>query len=142
MRQQARSYKEHNIGLEGNKLISQVAVYGTLKSTGSRKGILTALLGDSVLPPAYKMYKFSSETGDFPFVIETNEVSMPVSVEIYNIANPLLEKLDAIEGHPDLFKRKVLHIKGFGDCWVYVGEYYKMIMNGELLPLGVWHESQ
>jgi gamma-glutamylcyclotransferase (GGCT)/AIG2-like uncharacterized protein YtfP len=42
-----------------------------------------------------------------------------VSVEVYEIDASVRPALDAIEGHPSLFERRVISTGGFGDIWVY-----------------------
>ena len=82
-----------------------VAVYGTLKQDGSNHG----LLGDSPLKyvgytlPKYKLLSM----GSYPGAISGND---SLVVEVYEVTDNVLARLDQLEGHPTFYERLLVPI--------------------------------
>jgi len=81
------------------------AVYGTLKQDGSNHG----LLGDSPLKyvgytlPNYKILSM----GSYPGAISGND---SIVVEVYEVTDNTLARLDQLEGHPTFYERLLVPI--------------------------------
>jgi gamma-glutamylcyclotransferase (GGCT)/AIG2-like uncharacterized protein YtfP len=100
-----------------------VAVYGTLKSDQANHGLLadSELIGSGTTPASYKLL----EMGSFPGAIWGNHQLM---VEIYEVNDKTLDRLDQLEGHPSFYERKLIQVKmddahGIGsevvEAWMY-----------------------
>ena len=112
-----------------------VFVYGTLKfGFGNYR-----LLWDSeCIGRARTLKKYDMYQSGIPFVMENKEVTQ-IFGEVYLVDENTMMNLDALEGHPDFYKRKKVDIlMENGDvisCWLYFyqGGYQKgmqHIMNG------------
>lgn len=100
---------------------TKVFVYGTLKSSGSRKGMLMysadpeiKFLGADKLVGAYQFI----DLGAFPGVVLGGK-DRTINGEVYEIPGDVLNALDGIEGHPDFYERQKVSTEGGHNVWCY-----------------------
>jgi gamma-glutamylaminecyclotransferase len=97
-----------------------VFVYGTLRQGERNHGLLETakapFLGPAILPQA-TLYTH----GDIPFIVSSSTGG--VVGEVYQVDKKLLKRLDWLEQHPDLYRRKLVKIlREFQnplEVWVY-----------------------
>lgn len=97
-----------------------VAVYGTLK-TGYGNNYL---LQDSefIGRGETKHSSFKMTSSGIPFVYFSNE-GHPIGVEVYQVSDETLKKLDWLEGHPNFYCREQIAVIAGGEehlAWIYV----------------------
>lgn len=81
-------------------------VYGTLRAGEDNHGHLA---GCTLLGPARTAARYTlADLGAYPALLE--EGTTAVSGELYTIAREDLPRLDALEEHPDLFRRVSIHL--------------------------------
>ena len=82
--------------------MTKVAVYGTLKRTRGNNVYLknSKYIGEGNTVKKYAMYR-----SGLPYVVENNAVSK-IKVEVYDVDDVTLGRLDALEGHPNWYYRK------------------------------------
>lgn len=74
----------------------------------------------------------------YPAVVHGNEI---VHGELYDhLTGALLERLDALEGHPFLFKREKIKTGACVDAWVYL--YTRSLAHAQHLESGVFEVKQ
>ena len=86
-------------------------VYGTLKYGFSNHNLLAGAtsLGKGKLIGNYALYE--DTYGNFPFIVENQEVCSVISGELYEITSrEHLASIDEFEGVPSLFIRKPLEL--------------------------------
>jgi gamma-glutamylaminecyclotransferase len=109
-----------------------VAVYGTLKRGEGNHHWLeeeAEYIGTTLTQEHYTMYD-----GGYPKVVEG--VDYPITVEVFAV--PDLEKLDQLEGHPNLFKRELVDVVGIEEkAWMYLYQY--PVPQGNQMKIGVWN---
>lgn len=78
----------------------KIAVYGTLKKGESNHILLgdSELLGTGRTLPGYYML----DLGHYPAIIPGNH---RIKVEVYEVSESVLARLDRLEGHPSYYKR-------------------------------------
>lgn len=88
-----------------------VAVYGTLKSGYGNHVLLSRSihLGDDLL-------RDISVTSGFPFAVKRE--GGQIFVEVYQVDNRTLARLDALEGHPNFYRRELVSTV-YGEAWLY-----------------------
>lgn len=87
-------------------------VYGTLKR-GCRSHHLLGgqeFLGAARTAPRYRMYRH----GPYPCLVEVKD-GRSIQGEIWRVDEPILQRLDAYEGVPDLFARRLVAIEGVSE---------------------------
>jgi gamma-glutamylaminecyclotransferase len=105
-----------------------VAVYGTLKSDESNHRLLSGspnhqgeasdsvLIGSGTTHPNYDLL----EMGAFPGAIYGNHRLM---VEVYEVNNRVLARLDQLEGHPSFYERTLIPVEldngEVVESWIY-----------------------
>jgi gamma-glutamylcyclotransferase (GGCT)/AIG2-like uncharacterized protein YtfP len=98
-----------------------VAVYGTLKKG---HGNYFRYLTDSKYVTSGKTTdKYPLLISGLPYLIEEKGVGHNVKVDVFKVSDTVLNKLDALEGHPTWYRRKEIPIKTKKGktlmCWVY-----------------------
>jgi gamma-glutamylcyclotransferase (GGCT)/AIG2-like uncharacterized protein YtfP len=113
----------------------QLFVYGTLKRAGRFHAPLAAqtFLGPVRTRPRYALF----DLGDYPALVTDGEAGQAVEGELYQVAGPLLDLLDRIEGAPRLFRLGPVELEGQdGPAFAY---FYQRDINGHpLCPEGRW----
>lgn len=95
-----------------------VGVYGTLKKGGSNHGLLSdsQFIGLASTLPAYSLVSM----GGYPGLLPGEDT---VLLELYEVDDKTLYYLDALEGHPNYYRRELIEViteKGEkGEAWVY-----------------------
>lgn len=99
-----------------------VAVYGSLlKGLGNHRLIeKSKLVGTGKVHAPFKMYSL----GGFPAIVPSEEVDIEVVTEVYSVDTGTFERLDALEGYPSFYDRKVVPVKlddtdEIVECWIY-----------------------
>lgn len=97
-----------------------IAVYGTLrKGYGNHYLIQESIfLGKTKTEPHWTMY---ISGGGFPVLIPGENSAV---IEVYDIDQKTLNRLDMLEGFPDFYNRKVINTE-YGDAWIYFMQSYK-----------------
>lgn len=117
-----------------------VFVYGSLKKGQGNHGVLypselhvptpkpTKFVGnDKILGRIYDLGYYPGLKPDF---------DAKVHGEIYEVDAPVLERLDRLEGHPDLYTRKEVLTENGVKCWTYF--YNGNVDNRHYIRSGVW----
>lgn len=110
-------------------------VYGTLRGSQSRSGVLKGCeyIGEHTLK-GYGLY----DLGSFPAIRKENSDNL-VHGEVYRVIDPeVWATVDAIEGHPNFYKRTLVQLNDEyrTPCWAYV--FYKQA--GTHIKSGNWLE--
>lgn len=97
----------------------RVAVYGTLKRGHGNNRILEAsvLIGIGRTSPEYRMY-----VSGIPYVSRDPE-GYPIHVEVYDVDDATLSRLDRLEGHPEFYRRELCAVhtpEGDSKAWMYL----------------------
>jgi len=109
----------------------RVAVYGTL-----RKGQINwvnCLEGLSEFVGEYRVEGFDLHSpGGFPFALPGKGA---ITVEVFEIGQRVLDRLDRLEGYPRFYNRKTIEVGG-ADAWIYFTEdkgkrSYEKITSGD-----------
>jgi gamma-glutamylcyclotransferase (GGCT)/AIG2-like uncharacterized protein YtfP len=84
-----------------------VAVYGSLKEGFGNHRLLSdsRLIGKGVTEDHLTMYSL----GSFPCI--TSKPIAPINVEVYEVDDITLNRLDSLEGHPTFYRRREVPIK-------------------------------
>jgi len=92
-----------------------VAVYGSLRACLSNHYLLeeSNCIGTFVLNLPYTMISLIS----FPALIKTERTNN-ITVEIYEINNETLKRLDYLEGYPSFYNRELISVNGI-KAWIY-----------------------
>ena len=92
-----------------------VSVYGSLKKGYHNNRVLgsSELVGSTKTSPEYTMYSL----GGFPGVVTGGDTS--VYVEVYEVDNETLTRLDVLEGAPSFYKHHTIDTP-FGESLMYV----------------------
>ena len=100
--------------------MNRVAVYGTLKSGFSNNRLLQKadLVGTGKLKDRYPL-----EVKGLPYLYAEKGVGEFVDVEVYDVDDELLARLDQLEGHPNWYKRERVLVDmddwSQSTAWVY-----------------------
>jgi gamma-glutamylaminecyclotransferase len=98
-----------------------VAVYGTLKKGNSN--YYAHLTDSKFVGKGETKDKYPLIIKGLPYLIEDIGVGHNVDVDIFKVTDSTLARLDALEGHPHWYQRKLVPIKtAKGNelmCWVY-----------------------
>ena len=121
---------------------SMVAVYGTLRvGQGNNR-----LLGDSpqlasLTLPDYDMYTL----GGFPGVIPTARKGAEITVEIYQVTEEVLARLDILEGYHEadeqhsMYFRREIQVPEVGATYIYIYNNERRSFNDDNLIIhGDW----
>ena len=102
--------KDGNLFSKANCFINTVAVYGTLKKGYSNSHLLNSadFIGDGKTANKYRMYG----TG-IPYMHPQTDNTRGNNnvVEVYQVTDSTLKRLDILEGHPNHYERKETPIK-------------------------------
>jgi gamma-glutamylaminecyclotransferase len=96
-----------------------VACYGTLMSGfGNHR-----CFGNSkMIAKGETVEKMKMTASGIPFVTKKEKIS-PIKVEVYEVNDEILYRLDCLEGHPSFYKREVTDIKledgNEAKAWMY-----------------------
>ncbi len=114
----------------------RIFVYGTLRKGECRNYILSdcQFLGYAKAK-GFVLYNI----GAFPGMVEGEG---EVIGEVYEIPKDLLEKLDWVEGVPDLFRREIIEVRleDGQTISVYAYIYNRGVKNKLLIPSGDWKD--
>ncbi len=122
-----------------------VAVYGSLRKGLGNHRLLehVPMIAEGVVQDSFDMYSL----GGFPALVESEDNSMQIVAEVYDVDPATFSRLDCLEGYPSFYDRKeVTVVTNEGvelSCWIYylhkvpaynnglVGnnDWYKYIMN-------------
>lgn len=110
----------------------KIFVYGTLKSGYSNNFFMDGqkLEGSFETEPEYTLYRVAS----FPGLVKAEINGISVKGEVWDVDEICLQRLDSFEGHPGLFKRQKINIKGLSN-----EEVMAYLWNGDtedLTPIG------
>lgn len=98
----------------------RLAVYGTLRNSFHNHYLLEGAdyLGTHTLPETAGFRMVS--LGGFPAVSETTLKGTPIVVEVYRLRDKTqLDACDALEGHPNWYKRSKIHTP-WKSAWMYL----------------------
>ena len=99
---------------------ARVAVYGTLKSGYGNSGLLDGqeFVGQGETESAYPL-----EVEGLPYLHDMRGEGSQVTVEVYDVSDECLARLDQLEGHPTFYKRRMASISmddwSKTQAWVY-----------------------
>lgn len=113
----------------------KVAVYGTLREGFGNNVLLqnSQKLGQALLPPNLTMYTH----GGLPFVHNDGDTSNQVLVDVYEVDDSTLARLDRLEGHPSWYKREQVETDAFGMAWTYLNDEVSGL---DVVESGDWAE--
>lgn len=98
-------------------MTTRVAVYGTLKQGHGNHRLIEQEPVATGLVRGHRLYQ-----AGIPFLVEDESSDYPVHVEVYDVDDEKLDRLDALEGHPNCYCRKQLEVETKDDttiAWVY-----------------------
>lgn len=128
-----------------------IFVYGSLKKEFQNNYLLenSKYIGEAYTYNFYTMIGTKSKA--FPYIINNypDRIGTRIKGEVYEISETILEKLDKLEGHPDIYTRKNIYVitaEGNITVMVYILENQYMIDNiikyigkrFEIIEDGVW----
>lgn len=91
--------------------IPVVFVYGTLRRGQERAGVMEAggqFMGEAETVAGFGLF----DLGPFPAMAAINGDPGTVCGELWRVTPGTLEQLDAIEGHPDFYRRSRIAVEG------------------------------
>lgn len=116
-------------------------VYGTLKKGYSNNMLLrdTEFIEKSVTIDNFNIKSFGIPIVIKPVNTEMKKEAKPIIGEVYNIPQEVLDIVDLLEGHPDLYRRELTKVKLFEtqeivDAYVYFfqpDDYYYDLSNND-----------
>ena len=98
--------------------MNKVFVYGTLKSGGEVRGLHQFGDGATIVGKAKTQYPDyeMSDLGAFPGVFLNGKFH--IEGEVWEVDDETMDQLDAIEGYPDFYTRKMVPTE-HGIAWMY-----------------------
>jgi len=108
-----------------------VFVYGTLKRGEKNHHWLegASWQGEAELPGVVL-----HDLGPFPMAVIGADIALG---EVYAVEAKGLARLDALEGYPRLYGRRVMELVDGRRAWVYLGRPHQ-VRHAPVLPRGVW----
>ena len=97
-----------------------IAVYGTLKKGYSNYNHY--LTSSKYLGKGETKDKYPLIVKGLPYLIENKGQGFNVDVDVFKVSGSVLRDLDALEGHPNWYRRKEIEIKMKDKtlmCWIY-----------------------
>jgi len=97
-----------------------VAVYGTLKKNYSN--YFSYLSTSPFLGSGQTQEKYPLVIKGLPFMVDKKGIGHNVEVDVFKVSDSVLDRLDALEGHPTWYQRKQVPVNVNGKilkCWVY-----------------------
>lgn len=99
--------------------LTRVGVYGTLKQGHGNHRLLQHVERTAIgHVTGHRLYQ-----SGIPFLVEDATSEYPVLVEIYDVDDETLQRLDNLEGHPRCYCRNVLPVEledgSNTEAWVY-----------------------
>lgn len=93
---------------------NRVAVYGSLKKGFGNNVLLNTAeyLGTCDTSPDWTMYSL----GGFPCIVPQGDTQ--ICIEVYDVDQRTMNRLDMLEGYPSFYNRRVIDTK-FGKAWIY-----------------------
>lgn len=119
--------------------MEKVAVYGTLRK-GQHNNYL--LVSANYLGTGNTVEKYRMASYGIPYVSEKEEVNkVNVIVDLYEVNDKQLDRLDILENHPNWYQRKEIDVLIDGEthkAWLYFNEVenydtMKNIKNGDYI---------
>lgn len=109
----------------------RVAVYGTLRQGFGNHRLLenSNFLGKTKTKPVFNMHGHI-----VPWI--SNGGTTQITVEVYEIDEETLEKLDWLEGYPSYYNRQLIDTE-FGEAWIYFIDHRSV---GNTIESGDWAE--
>jgi gamma-glutamylcyclotransferase (GGCT)/AIG2-like uncharacterized protein YtfP len=103
-----------------------VAVYGTLKKGESNHYLLkdSTFVAEGITNEEYDMVSM----GSFPSIISGGKI---IKVEIYEVDEATLKRLDQLEGHPHFYRRDKVEV--FNNGITYSPYIYKVVKEETIL---------
>lgn len=95
---------------------TQIFVYGTLRRGESNHGFLagSVFLRAGRTEPRFTLVSL----GEYPAMLMGGETA--VHGEVYAVDPRTLAALDALEEHPDLYRRQTIHLQDGTEVWAYL----------------------
>lgn len=115
-----------------------VAVYGSLLSGLHNHylfGDAPVLIDQDTVSGKYDMYPYSP-MAHFPYLCKGDST---IQVEVYEVDDTILKRLDALEGYPHFYNREEVVTDKGHKAWVYFLEKIPT-PNEEKVPSGDWKE--
>jgi gamma-glutamylcyclotransferase (GGCT)/AIG2-like uncharacterized protein YtfP len=117
-----------------HKMSQLVAVYGSLKKGfGNHMLLADAPLIATGFAKGWNMYSLSY----YPMIIPGDG---DVQVEIYQVTKAEMDRLDALEGYPDYYNRKITYVTTSMrviQAWIYYGRESQVKGRREVVS-GIW----
>lgn len=112
--------------------MTKVAVYGSLRQGMGNHRILDGaeLVGQYDVVMRAKMISL----GGFPGLLKDDDFS-PVTIEVYEVNDCILDRLDRLEGHPTFYKREETGTPA-GGAWIYWLQGDRLVQ--EVVEHGDW----
>ena len=109
----------------------KVAVYGTLRQGFGNHRLLehSKFLGKTQTEPIFNMHGHV-----VPWI--SNGGSTKITIEVYEIDEETLERLDWLEGYPSYYNRRLINTE-FGEAWIYFIDNRSV---GSKIESGDWAE--
>lgn len=95
-----------------------VAVYGTLKQGHGNHRLIQQDPVSIGYISGHRLYQ-----SGIPFLVKDHTSEYEVQVEIYEVDDETLQRLDRLEGHPSAYRREILSVstdEGNRDAWTYL----------------------
>jgi gamma-glutamylaminecyclotransferase len=96
-----------------------IAVYGTLRKGFWNHSLIekSRFIGEAKTEPEWKMIV---TRGEFPVIVPGNT---GIVIEVYDISRETMHHVDALEGYPAWYNRKLIKTP-YGDAWIYFMKEY------------------
>lgn len=112
-------------------------VYGTLKREFSNHYFLRKA---EFVGPARTVERYALYVDEFPFVYPREKIC-PIIGELYDVDSATLSRLDALEGHPRLYRREMIEVERTNSgsvvkAWIYFFPQRagRLVSSGEYMP--------
>ncbi|KAK3092371.1 hypothetical protein FSP39_002092 [Pinctada imbricata] len=109
--------------------MNKVFVYGTLKSGQPNHHVFESVVGGikTYIGQGTTQSKYAlviASRYNIPFVLDAEDVENAKNIhgEVYTVDDAVLKRLDELENHPDVYKRRVIPVIMDGhvnQCWCY-----------------------
>ena len=87
---------------------------------GNHRLLTTSTKLGSARIKGFKMFSL----GGFPYVSPTDDPEFEITIEVYEVDQTTMRRLDSLEGYPSFYDRQLVQTP-FGEAWIYFIASYR-----------------